>query len=47
MRIMLGQGGREAEANLEMALAEFRALGERFGISLALSELADQTRDAR
>ena len=29
MRIMLGQGGREADAYLEMALAEFRALGER------------------
>jgi predicted ATPase/DNA-binding SARP family transcriptional activator len=42
MRIMLGQGGQEAEANLEMALAEFRALGERFGISLVLSELAEQ-----
>ncbi|MEU5722492.1 BTAD domain-containing putative transcriptional regulator [Micromonospora sp. NPDC047738] len=42
MRIMLGQGGREAEANLELALAEFRALGERFGMSIALSELAGQ-----
>jgi len=42
MRIMLGQGGRDAEANLEMALAEFRTLGERFGISLALSQLAGQ-----
>jgi predicted ATPase/DNA-binding SARP family transcriptional activator len=42
MRIVLGQGGRDAEANLEIALAEFRALGERFGISLALSELAEQ-----
>jgi len=42
MRIMLGQGGREAEAYLEMALAEFRALGERWGISFALTELADQ-----
>ncbi|MEV4810741.1 BTAD domain-containing putative transcriptional regulator [Micromonospora avicenniae] len=42
MRIMLGRGGREAEANLELALAEFRTLGERFGISLALSELAGQ-----
>src|SRR5215470_4933262 len=41
MRIMLGQGGPEAEAYLEMALAEFRTLGERFGISLALSELGD------
>ena len=37
-----GHGGREAEAHLEMALAEFRALGERCGISFALSELADR-----
>ena len=42
MRIILGHGGRDAEAHLEMALAEFRMLGERFGISLALSELAGQ-----
>jgi predicted ATPase/DNA-binding SARP family transcriptional activator len=42
MRIMLGQGGPDAEANLELAIVEFRALGERFGISLALSELAEQ-----
>jgi predicted ATPase/DNA-binding SARP family transcriptional activator len=42
MRIMLGQGVREGEADLELALAEFRGLGERFGISLALSELAEQ-----
>ncbi|MFI2648564.1 BTAD domain-containing putative transcriptional regulator [Micromonospora fulviviridis] len=42
MRIMLGQAGPDAEANLELALAEFRALGERFGISLALAELAGQ-----
>jgi predicted ATPase/DNA-binding SARP family transcriptional activator len=42
MRIMLGQGGRDAERNLELAVAEFRALGERYGISLALSELAEQ-----
>ncbi|GGR66743.1 SARP family transcriptional regulator [Micromonospora fulviviridis] len=42
MRIMFGQAGRDAEANLELALAEFRALGERFGISLALAELAGQ-----
>jgi tetratricopeptide (TPR) repeat protein len=39
---MLGQGGRDVEAHLERALAEFRTLGERFGISLALSELAAQ-----
>jgi predicted ATPase/DNA-binding SARP family transcriptional activator len=43
MRIVLGQSGRDAEANLELALAEFRALGERYGISLALSELAEQS----
>ncbi|MEH0981478.1 BTAD domain-containing putative transcriptional regulator [Micromonospora sp. CPCC 205556] len=42
MRIMLGQDGPEADAYLEMALAEFRALGERFGISFALTELADR-----
>ena len=42
MRIMLGQGGRDADAYLEMALAEFRAIGERFGISFALTELADR-----
>ena len=43
MRIVLGQGGRggrDADAYLEMALAEFRALGERWGISFALIELA-------
>ena len=42
MRIWHGDGGREADAYLELALAEFRALGERFGISLALTELADR-----
>lgn len=42
MRAMLGQGGPEVEAQLELALAEFRTLGERFGIFLALSELARQ-----
>ncbi len=42
MRIVLGQGGPDAEAILELALAEFRTLGERFGISFALSELADR-----
>ncbi|HLJ21815.1 MAG TPA: hypothetical protein VKU84_16535, partial [Stellaceae bacterium] len=42
MRIMLGQGGQDADAYLEMALAEFQALGERVGISLALSELAER-----
>jgi predicted ATPase/DNA-binding SARP family transcriptional activator len=42
MQILLGHGGRDADAYLEMALAEFRALGERFGISFALTELADR-----
>jgi predicted ATPase/DNA-binding SARP family transcriptional activator/tetratricopeptide (TPR) repeat protein len=42
MRIMLGQAGWDADAYLETALAEFRALGERFGISTALTELAER-----
>jgi predicted ATPase len=42
MRIGLGQGGRDVDADLEMALAEFRALGERWGITFALTELADR-----
>jgi tetratricopeptide (TPR) repeat protein len=42
MRIALGQGGRDGDAYLETALAEFRALGERFGISFALTELAER-----
>ena len=41
-RVMLGHAGRDADAYLEKALAEFRALGERFGISFALTELADR-----
>ncbi|MCE6998428.1 winged helix-turn-helix domain-containing protein [Saccharothrix sp. S26] len=42
MRIVLGHGGREADEHLEAALAEFRAIGERWGMSFALSELADR-----
>ncbi|MEU7768652.1 BTAD domain-containing putative transcriptional regulator [Nocardia sp. NPDC049190] len=42
MRIQLGQGGRDADACLETALTEFRALGERWGISFALTELANR-----
>ncbi|MFF2194181.1 BTAD domain-containing putative transcriptional regulator [Streptomyces sp. NPDC058157] len=42
MRIMLGHEGRDADAYLETALAEFRALGERFGISFARTELAER-----
>ncbi|MEV5766852.1 BTAD domain-containing putative transcriptional regulator, partial [Micromonospora sp. NPDC052213] len=41
MRIILGEDGRDVDANLERALTEFRALGERFGISFALTELAE------
>jgi predicted ATPase len=41
-RIMAGAGGRDADAHLEAALAEFRALGDRFGIWFALTELADR-----
>jgi predicted ATPase/DNA-binding SARP family transcriptional activator len=42
MRVMLGEAGPDADAFLEMALAEFRAIGERWGISFALTELADR-----
>ncbi|TWD79595.1 putative ATPase [Kribbella amoyensis] len=42
MRIMLGEGGKEADEYLETALAEFRAIGERWGMSFALTELADR-----
>ncbi len=42
MRITLGQDTPEAEADIEAALAEFRALGERWGISFALDSLADR-----
>jgi tetratricopeptide (TPR) repeat protein len=42
MRIVFGQGSGEVEAQLKQALAEFRILGERFGMSLVLSELAGQ-----
>lgn len=42
MRIVLGQEGSDADAYLETALAEFRALGERWGTSFALTELANR-----
>ncbi|WP_194925419.1 BTAD domain-containing putative transcriptional regulator [Catenulispora pinisilvae] len=42
MRVMFGQGGLDADEYLETALAEFQALGERFGISFALTEVADR-----
>nr|WP_202447900.1 BTAD domain-containing putative transcriptional regulator [Streptomyces sp. SID5468] len=42
MRVVTGQEGRDADVYLETALAEFEALGERFGISFARTELADR-----
>ncbi|UGT39808.1 winged helix-turn-helix domain-containing protein [Nocardia yamanashiensis] len=42
MRVMLGRPGREADEYLEAAAAEFRAIGERWGLSFALTELADR-----
>lgn len=42
MRIQYGVGGPEADSYLEAALAEYRELGERWGLSFALTELADR-----
>lgn len=42
MRILLGRGERDADADIETALAEFRALGERWGIAFALTALAER-----
>ncbi|MET9021798.1 BTAD domain-containing putative transcriptional regulator [Actinopolymorpha sp. NPDC004070] len=42
MRILLGRDEREADADIETALAEFRALGERWGAGFALAALADR-----
>lgn len=42
MRIVLGRDGPEAGDYLEGALAEFRALGERWGMSFALTEAANR-----
>ncbi len=42
MRVMLGHGGHDADAYLEQALTEFRAIGERWGIAFAQGELADR-----
>ncbi|WP_086838381.1 BTAD domain-containing putative transcriptional regulator [Amycolatopsis kentuckyensis] len=42
MRIQFGHGDREADTLLETAVAEFRVLGERWGTSFALTELADR-----
>jgi predicted ATPase/DNA-binding SARP family transcriptional activator len=40
IRMLLGDGGRDADAYLEQALGEFRAIGDRWGISFALNESA-------
>ncbi|MFC9692313.1 BTAD domain-containing putative transcriptional regulator [Kribbella sp. NPDC056951] len=42
MRVILGHGGYEADTYLEAAVAAFETIGERFGITFALSELADR-----
>ncbi|AHH15577.1 putative transcriptional regulator [Nocardia nova SH22a] len=42
MRIVLGHDGPEADAYLESALVEFREIGERWGMSFALTELAER-----
>ncbi|WP_460514463.1 BTAD domain-containing putative transcriptional regulator [Flindersiella endophytica] len=40
-RVILGHGRQDADIYFETALAEFQAIGERFGIAFALTELAD------
>ena len=42
MRIMFGEHGRDADADLETALAELRAIGERWWTSFALTDLANR-----
>jgi predicted ATPase/DNA-binding SARP family transcriptional activator len=42
MFVTAGKDGEEAVSLLETALTEFRALGERWGISFALTELANR-----
>ncbi|WP_280268145.1 BTAD domain-containing putative transcriptional regulator [Nocardia wallacei] len=42
MRIVVGRDAQAADDHLEASLAEFRALGERWGMSFALTELADR-----
>jgi predicted ATPase/DNA-binding SARP family transcriptional activator len=41
-RVMLGRGEPDTDEYLELALADFQAVGERFGISFALTELGDR-----
>ncbi|KAB8181147.1 AfsR/SARP family transcriptional regulator [Microbispora catharanthi] len=42
LRLMLGGDETDVDVDAEIALAEFRTLGERMGISLALTFLADR-----
>ncbi|MEV0247094.1 BTAD domain-containing putative transcriptional regulator [Nocardia sp. NPDC050712] len=42
IRIQLGDGGPEADEYLSAAVAEFRAIGDRWGISFARTELANR-----
>ncbi|MFC9894251.1 BTAD domain-containing putative transcriptional regulator [Nocardia sp. NPDC127579] len=43
LRTVLGHPGPETDEHLTRAVAEFRAIGERWGISFALTELANRT----
>ncbi|WP_280212801.1 BTAD domain-containing putative transcriptional regulator [Nocardia cyriacigeorgica] len=43
LRTVLGHEGTAADEYLEQALTEFRAIGERWGMSFALTELAART----
>ncbi|MET9211876.1 MULTISPECIES: BTAD domain-containing putative transcriptional regulator [unclassified Nocardia] len=43
LRTVLGHSGPEPDEYLAQALTEFRALGERWGMSFALTELANRT----
>ncbi|MDO3647416.1 BTAD domain-containing putative transcriptional regulator [Nocardia mangyaensis] len=42
LRTVLGHDGSEADDLLEQALTEFRVIGERWGMSFALTELANR-----
>ncbi|MET9491678.1 BTAD domain-containing putative transcriptional regulator [Nocardia sp. NPDC006630] len=42
MRIVLGRDMQDVDAYLEQALTEFRAIGERWGMSFALTEVANR-----
>ncbi|GEM32486.1 SARP family transcriptional regulator [Nocardia neocaledoniensis NBRC 108232] len=43
LRTVLGHEGSAADEYFEQALTEFRAIGERWGMSFALTELANRT----